>query len=108
MTSLDFKGLLKRERAKLQRQEQQENEGQNRGSTNKTPRNPPLTLAPRSRLDLSALKVSGPVDGIHYLPGWLSEEDAQQLLEAIDQVRTCKNLERSVESLCVFISAPCL
>lgn len=86
MTSLDFTALLKKERAKLQRQEQQENEDQNRGSTTGSSLNTPLTLAPRSRLDLSAFKVSGPVDGIHYVPGWLSEEDAQQLLKAIDQV----------------------
>jgi hypothetical protein len=81
MTSLDFKALLKKERAKLQQQEQQENQEQNKGTLDA-----PLTLASRSRLDLSQYKVAGAVDGIHYVPGWLSEEDAQQLLKAIDQV----------------------
>ena len=87
MTSLDFKALLKKERAKLQQQEQQENQDQNKGAIGGIPlHSPSLALASRSRLDLSKFKVAGAVDGIHYVPGWLSEEDAQHLLKAIDQV----------------------
>jgi hypothetical protein len=86
MTSLDFKALLKKERAKLQQQEQQEKQDQDKGTLSGIHLDAPLALASRSRLDLSQYKVAGAVDGIHYVPGWLSEEDAQQLLKAIDQV----------------------
>lgn len=85
MTSLDFKALLKKERAKLQEREQSKKEDPFKGITNAAHVNH-LTLTPRLRLDLSNFKVMGPVEGIHYVPEWLSEEDAQQLLKAIDQV----------------------
>ncbi|GAB5032489.1 alpha-ketoglutarate-dependent dioxygenase alkb homolog 6 [Nannochloropsis oceanica] len=86
MTSLDFKALRKKERAKLQRQKQQENQYQNKGTLSRIHLDAPLILAHRFSLDLIKFKVSpGAIDGIYYVPEWLSEEDARQLLEAIDQ-----------------------
>jgi len=87
MTSLDFKALRKKERAKLQRQKQQENQYQNKGTLSRIHLDAPLILAHRFSLDLIKFKVSpGAIDGIYYVPEWLSEEDARQLLEAIGQV----------------------
>jgi|EP00624_Nannochloropsis_granulata_P007714 hypothetical protein len=95
MTSLDFKALLKKERAKLQRQKQQENQYQKKDTLSWIHLDAPLTLASRSRLDLTKFKIAaGAVDGIYYVPGWLSEEDALQLLEAIDQVSVVMTLFR--------------
>lgn len=86
MTSLDFKALLKKERASILRQAVGDSgSNHNNDGGNDDGSNPLLSLEPRSPLDWRASKVPGPVDGIHYVPGWLSEHDAQQLLTAINR-----------------------
>jgi len=77
-TALDFKALLRKEKEKAQRQA-------------KSSRSSFLPFAPRSPLDLDELyRLGNDLSGLRnvaYIPNFLTEEEGQRLLEAIDQVR---------------------
>ena len=105
MTSLDFNELMKKEREKLRLasaaaaaaasatsttlanddDHQKDKKNLSSSSNKSNPTIALLRLEPRSPLDLALYKVPGKVEGIYYIPGWLSEKDAQSLLQAIDE-----------------------
>lgn len=88
MTSLDFKALLAKERAAL-RQGAGSVSGSSKGGSNKRDEAAELLLGARVPLDWAGHEVAGAVEGVTYVPGWLTEEEAANLLAAIDGVRAC-------------------
>jgi hypothetical protein len=79
-TALDFRALLAKERHKLLQ------ESKRSPATGLEGASGALKLAPRERLDLRKWKVPGPVDGVYYVPDWITTEEAAQLTKAIDAV----------------------
>jgi hypothetical protein len=72
-TALDFRALLKQERAKAL-------------AARKKEAQPKLVLGVKAPLDLDKRQVSCGVKGISYISEWLTREESALLLKAIDEV----------------------